>query len=106
MLLDNKNHGKVITELKKSLDASSKLSVLSGMFSIYGYAALKKELGSIKDIRLLLSKWDDASLHTIAGTPEEIRLKNKLDQSHIAKESLEGFTQANAISNNTTIILL
>jgi ERCC4-related helicase len=86
MLLDNKNHGNVLAELKKSLDTYSKLSVLSGMFSIYGYAALKKELGSIKDMRLMLSKWEDASLHTIAGTPQETRLKNKLDQSHIAKE--------------------
>jgi ERCC4-related helicase len=86
MLLDNKNHGKVITELKKSLNASSKLAVLSGMFSIFGYSALKKELGNLADIRLLLSKWDDASLHTIAGTPQETRLKNKLDQSRIAKE--------------------
>lgn len=89
MLLDNKNHGKVITQLKKSLSTSSKLSILSGMFSIYGYAALKKELGSIKDIRLLLSKWDDTSLHTMAGTPEEIRIKNKLDQRYIAKECAE-----------------
>jgi hypothetical protein len=40
MLSDNKNHGKVITELKKFLDTSSKLSVLSGMFFIYGYVAL------------------------------------------------------------------
>jgi len=86
MLLDNKNHGKVITALKKHLDTSSKISVLSGMFSIYGYAALKKELGNIKDIHLLLSKWDDASLHTIAGTPQETRLKNRLDQRRIAKE--------------------
>ena len=86
MLLDNKNHGKVITELRKSLDTSSKLAVLSGMFSIYGYTALKKELGNITNIRLLLSKWDDASLQAIAGTPQETRLKNKLDQSQISKE--------------------
>ncbi len=86
MLLDNKIHGKVITELKKSLGPSSKFTVLSGMFSIYGYAALKKELANITDIRLLLSKWDDASLHAIAGIPHETRLKNQLDQSHIAKE--------------------
>ena len=86
MLIDNKNHGKVITELKKSLGTSSKFAVLSGMFSIYGYSALKKELGSLADVRLLLSKWDDASLHTIAGTPQETRLKNKLEQSRIAKE--------------------
>ncbi len=86
MLLDNKNHGKVITELRKSLDISSKLAVLSGMFSIYGYGALKQELGNIKDIRLLLSKWDGASLHVMAGTAQETRLKNKLDQKRIARK--------------------
>lgn len=105
MLLDNKNRGKVITELKKSLDTSSKLSVLSGMFSIYGYAALKKELSNIKDTRLLLSKWDDASLHTIAGTPQETRLKNKLDQNRVAKECatwLEKNTLARALTGQMT----
>jgi hypothetical protein len=70
MLLDNKNHGKVITELSHALKGDSKLSVLSGMFSIYGYAALKKELGRIADIRMLLSKWGDSSILTLAGTPE------------------------------------
>lgn len=86
MLLDNKNHGKVITELSHALEGGSKLSVLSGMFSIYGYAALKKELGHIADIRMLLSKWDDSSILTLAGTPQENRLKNKLNQSRVAKE--------------------
>lgn len=97
MLLDNKGHGKVLTELQKVMEPDSKLSVLSGMFSIYGYAALKKELGTIKDIKLLLSKWEDASLHTISGTPQETGLKNKLDQSRIAKEC------ANWIKRNTLV---
>ncbi|MDG1708606.1 MAG: helicase-related protein [Emcibacteraceae bacterium] len=86
MLLDNKNHGKVITELKKSLDTSSKLSVLSGLFSIYGYAALKKELNKIDDVRLLLTKWDDESLLALAGTQPETRLKNSLNQARIAQD--------------------
>lgn len=81
MLLDNKGHGKVLTELQKVMEPDSKLSILSGMFSIYGYAALKKELKNINDIRLLLSKWEDASLHTIPGTPQETALKNRLDRS-------------------------
>jgi len=86
MLLDNKNHGKVKAELSRVLSTDSKLTVLSGLFSIYGYASLKKELGSLEGVRLLLSKWDADSILTLAGTTEETRLKNKLNQSRIAKE--------------------
>lgn len=86
MLLDNKGHGKVITELQKAIQPDSKLAVLSGLFSIYGFSALKKELSNLDEFRLMLSRWDDASLHTLAGTPQETRLKNKLDQSRVAKE--------------------
>lgn len=86
MLLDNKNHGKVKAELRRVLSSESKLTVLSGLFSIYGYASLKKELGKLEDVRVLLSKWDAESILTLSGTAEETRLKNNLDQSRIAKE--------------------
>ncbi len=86
MLLDNKNHGKVGLELKNSIDKNAKLSVLSHLFSIYGYASLKKELSSLSGARILLSKWDDNFIHTLAGSLEEIRFKNNLDQAQIAKE--------------------
>ena len=86
MLLDNKGHGKVIAELQRAIQPTSKLAVLSGLFSIYGFSALKKELSNLDEFRLMLSRWDDASLHTLAGTSQETRLRNKLDQSRIAKE--------------------
>ncbi|MEC9290886.1 MAG: helicase-related protein [Pseudomonadota bacterium] len=86
MLLDNKNHGNVITELKSHIDSSAKLSILSGLFSIYGFSALKKELSNIDSLRLLLSRWDDNSLVALAGTENEIRLKNVLNQSRVAKD--------------------
>ena len=101
MLLDNKGHGKVITELQKAIQPGSKLAVLSGLFSIYGFSALKKELSNLDEFRLMLSRWDDASLHTLAGTPQETRLKNKLDQSRIAKECatwLKKHVQARAMT--------
>jgi len=88
MLLDNKNHGKVIAELQGSIDSSSRLSVLSGLFSIYGFAALQKELSRLDGFRLLLSRFDDASLHTLAGTIGETSLKNQLDQDRVARECL------------------
>jgi len=86
MLLDNKNHGKVGLELKNSIGKNAKLSVLSHLFSIYGYASLKKELSTLSGARILLSKWDDNFIHTLAGSLEEIRFKNNLDQAQIAKE--------------------
>ena len=86
MLLDNKNHGKVISELRANIQPSTKLSVLCGLFSIYGYATLKKELASVSEARLIISRWDDSYLQTLSGQPSEMRLKNHLDQTRIAKE--------------------
>ena len=40
MLLDNKGQGKVGDALGKSIQADARLSVVSGLFSIYGYAVL------------------------------------------------------------------
>jgi superfamily II DNA or RNA helicase len=106
MLLDNKSHGKVSDELRRYLGADSKLSVLSGLFTIYGYASLKKELQKTTDVRLLISQWDDAYLKTLAGTDAELRLKNGLDQSRIAKECaawLAGAVQVKALASATPI---
>ena len=86
MLLDNKNHGKVITELKKAISTGSKLSILSGLFSIYGFHSLKKELSNVPETRLLLSKWDNESIKILAGSLPETRFKNRLDQAKIAKD--------------------
>jgi len=86
MLLDNKNHGKVISELRANAKADAKLSVLCGLFSIYGYASLKKELTALSETRLILSKWDDTYLQVLSGQLNEIRLKNHLDQPCVARE--------------------
>jgi SNF2 family DNA or RNA helicase len=105
MLLDNKGHGKVITELKKAIKPTSKLSFLSGLFSIYGFSVLKKELLNSDDLRLILSRWDDNYLHTLAGLTQETLLKNKLDQSRIAQECSDWFkknVRARAMNVNMT----
>lgn len=47
MLLDNKNSGSVGKELRVRSFEGSRLSVLSGLFTIYGFAALKKELSKV-----------------------------------------------------------
>ncbi len=86
MLLDNRNNGYVGNELKKRSFEDSKLAVLSSLFTIYGYAALGKELGKLSDSRLLLTDWQNQTLQSLVGTEAEVRLTNQLNQRRIARE--------------------
>lgn len=90
MLLDNKKNGKVGDELRKHLSDGTKLSVVSALFSIYGFEALKKELKSIDGARLLLCPEQDNDdtprFSELEGDEFELRFKNQLNQSQIAKE--------------------
>lgn len=86
MLLDNRNNGYVGNELKKRSFEGSKLAVLSSLFTIYGYAALRKELGKLSDSRLLLTDWQNQTLQSLVGTEAEVRLTNQLNQRRIARE--------------------
>ncbi len=86
MLIDNKNNGKVVAELKKRITSNSKLSILSGLFSIYGFSCLKNELSQIPEVRMMLSRFDDESIPLLSGSISELRLKNQLDQQAVAKE--------------------
>ena len=47
MIIDNKKNGKVGDVLKQNISNNSKLSVISGYFTIYAFAELKKELSKI-----------------------------------------------------------
>ena len=53
MLLDNKKTGKVGDRLKECLEKGSRLSIISSLFSIYGFEALGKELRRVESVRLL-----------------------------------------------------
>ena len=86
MLLDNRNNGYVGNELKKRSFEGSKLAVLSSLFTIYGYAALRKELGKLSDSRLLLTDWQNQTLQSLVGSEAEVRLTNQLNQRRIASE--------------------
>jgi len=86
VLLDNRNNGYVGNELKKRSFEGSKLAVLSSLFTIYGYAALKKELGKLSGSRLLLTDWQHQTLQSLVGTEAEVRLSNQLNQRRIARE--------------------
>ena len=92
IILDNKKNGKVGEELRKHLIKDSKLSVISGLFSIYGFESLKKELGRINDVRLILSRTpvknndSEALFPYLTGDRFELRFRNQLNQTKIAGE--------------------
>ncbi|WP_284880590.1 helicase-related protein [Acinetobacter variabilis] len=86
MLVDNKTRGYVGNELKKHIFDSSKLSVLSSLFTIYGFSILKQELKQLHSARILLTSWNIPTLQTLIGTDAEVRLLNQLQQKRIADE--------------------
>ncbi|BCA95207.1 helicase [Legionella antarctica] len=86
MLLDNKNNGYVGHELKKHSFDGSKLSVLSSLFTLYGFASLKKELTKLQHTRLFITDWQGQSLQSLVGNEQEVRLINQLNQKHVATE--------------------
>ncbi len=89
MIIDNKKNGKVGDVLKQNISNNSKLSVISGYFTIYAFAELKKELSKIKEIRLLFTApiFKNHYINNfLSGESEEIKFKNQLQQVKIARE--------------------
>ncbi len=100
-MLDNKRNGKVIDEIRESLQKGSKLSVISAFFTIYAFADLKKELSQIDKMRFIFTEPTfinnesemirEYYIHrenekSISGNEFEIRLRNEMKQAAIAKE--------------------
>jgi len=99
-ILDNKKN-KVIDVLKQGINSDSKISTISAYFTIYAFKALKEELKDIDEFRFLFleptfvdRKEEKREFYInrlkrekkLSGTEFEIRLKNELTQSKIAKE--------------------
>lgn len=101
-ILDNKQQGRVIDELRQGIKSGAKMSVISAYFTIYAYEALKKELADIDELRFIFTtpsyikqKSDYQREFYIAhkefgnrlsGNEFELKLRNKLTQSAIAKD--------------------
>ena len=91
-------------DFKKSIDTGSKIDIAAGLFSIYGYKVLKKELDKINRLRFIFTdptfieidknkreqrQFQINSNHrkkAISGSDFEINLKNELKGKAIAKE--------------------
>lgn len=100
-ILDNKANGKVIDELRANIRKGSKTSVISAYFTIYAFAELKKELSLIDEMRFIFTAptfvkqnkelqrefyIDHHSEKAISGNEFEIKLRNEMKQSSIARE--------------------
>ncbi|MFW6030617.1 MAG: SNF2-related protein, partial [Halanaerobiales bacterium] len=103
-MIDNKKYDKVGEVLRANIKDNARLSIASAYFTIYAYNNLKDELNKIEELRFLFTeptfiKDEDTEKErreyylerlnrekTIAGTKYELKLKNKLDQTKIARE--------------------
>ena len=95
VLLDNKSQGKVGDALAKGIRANASISILSSLFSIYGYAALKKQLERIEVLRLLIPMNDTPItsgngkpfwLPGLTGNEADRRFRNTLNITELARE--------------------
>ncbi|SDU55318.1 helicase-related protein [Desulfobacula phenolica] len=100
MLLDNKKNGKVGEKFREYLSIHSRLSIISGLFSIYGFEALKQELTKVESAFFLFSdppvSKDGLSSHLIRklnGDKFERRFQNQLNQTKIARECINWLSQ-------------
>jgi len=90
-LLDNKGQGKVGDAISESIQDDARLAIASSVFSIYGYAALSKEVARVGALRLLLPR-SNAGRSTpfridgLAGCEMDRVFRNQLNLGHVARE--------------------
>ncbi len=98
MIIDNKANGKVGEELRKNISKNARLSVISSLFSIYGYSELKNELDKIDTFRLLLPQnsgqgkgriEDEFEIPGLTGSELDRRFRNTLNLTQISRECAE-----------------
>lgn len=100
----NNRTEKVGDDFKENIDTGSKIDIAAGIFSIYGFESLKKELNKIDQLRFIFTDptFIEADKNkrefkqflinannrkkAISGTEFEINLKNELKGKSIAKE--------------------
>lgn len=102
-ILDNKK-AKVVDLLRDKIKTGAKLSVISAYFTIYAFDKLREQLGNIDSLRFLFveptfTKQKEEKREFminrvererfISGSEFEIKLRNELTQSRIAKECAE-----------------
>lgn len=92
MLLDNKKSGNVGTELKKQAFDDGYFSVLTSLFTLYGFSSIKQKLQQLQSANVLLTRWDEQNLQALIGSEADVRLLNQLTQKHIASDFYKWLT--------------
>ena len=95
MLIDNVVE-KVSDTLISSIQDDDKLSVMTGLFSIYAYEHLKESLNKVDSARLLFSQAkgfdylgssdNESQFGSLNGTALENKFRNQLKQKAIAQD--------------------
>lgn len=94
MIIDNKTK-KLHEDLNQHIKAGNKLSILTGLFSLYAFDELKTELNSLEQCRILFSQFkgfsatpdsNNSPFGELTGTKFETRYRNKLNQQSLAKD--------------------
>lgn len=98
--IDNKNN-KMVDEIKEYSKKNSKISMISSSFTLFAFEKLKKELSKIDEFRFVFTEPTFVSKkqemkefyidknNNVFGTEFEIKLRNEMTQSSIAKECAE-----------------
>ncbi|QEP41758.1 hypothetical protein D5085_00520 [Ectothiorhodospiraceae bacterium BW-2] len=89
MLIDNRKTGKVGDEIKQHLQTDTRLSVISALFSLYGYQTLKQQLEQCAAVKLLLPQTSSDTLfplQNLTGDRYELHRRNQLIQAAIARQ--------------------
>ena len=111
VLLDNKTQGKVGETLAACIGQDARLAIVSGLFSIYGYRSLKKELSKVQSLRLLLpvlkapqetTDDNDFRLPDPSGGEQDRQFRNALNVSQVARECAEWLEQKTEIKTVTS----
>jgi hypothetical protein len=96
VLLDNKGQGKVGDALAEGIQANAYISILSSLFSIYGYSALKRQLEHANVLRLLIPSNDTPGfagnakpfrVAGLTGSDADRRFRNTLNMTELAQEA-------------------
>jgi len=86
MLLDNKSQRKVGDVIAQKLSAeNAELTILSSMFSIYGFAKLNKQLSKIQQLRLAIPESSNNGMSELVGTRSDRKFRNGLNMARVAK---------------------
>ena len=109
----------VRNDLAATIQTGSRLSIAAACFSIYAYQTLKKQLGSIAELRFIFTSpafvTEKASKEkrefyiprlnrerSLYGTEFEVKLRNELSQKAVARECADWIRKKVRFMSNTT----